>query len=362
MSPEKHNFSPDYAISPGEILEEMLEARGIKKAEFAERCGRPSKTISGILNGHVAITPETAIQFERVLGTAASLWTNLESRYRLRLAEREASKATQEQLDWAKLFPVAKLVEHNAISKPADSSERVRILMEFFGVASVEAWHQIFDRQRAAYRQSNSFKSAGAAVASWIRMGEKTAEEIVCQPYDRGAFLEALRFVRSVTTYSASKWYPEMMGRCAEAGVAVVLVKELPKTRLSGAARWLTKDKALIQLSLRHKRDDHFWFSFFHEAGHVLLHGKKQWFLDDAKNGTGEAEEEADRFAADFLISPTAFGAFCERSDFVGAAIRNFAHEQGISAGIVVGRLQHEGFIEYRHHNNLKVRLEWADD
>ena len=100
MSPEKHNFNPDYAISPGEILEEMLEARGIKKAEFAERCGRPSKTISGILNGHVAITPETAIQFERVLGTAASLWTNLESRYRLRLAEREATDPeTKKEID-----------------------------------------------------------------------------------------------------------------------------------------------------------------------------------------------------------------------------------------------------------------------
>jgi addiction module HigA family antidote len=362
MSPEKHTFSPDYAISPGEILEEMLETRGIKKAEFAERCGRPAKTISGILNGHVAITPETAIQFERVLGTAASLWTNLEARYRLRLAEREASKATQEQLDWAKMFPVAKLVEHEAIPKPADSSERVRILMEFFGVASVEAWHQIFDRQRAAYRQSSSFKSAGAAVASWIRMGEKAAEEIRCQSYDRGAFLEALRIVRSVTTERVSKWYPEMMERCAEAGVAVVLVRELPKTRLSGAARWLTKDKALIQLSLRHKRDDLFWFSFFHEAGHVLLHGKKQWFLDDAKNGTGEAEEEADRFAADFLIDPAAIGAFCERGDFGGAAIKQFADEQGIAPGIVVGRLQHEGFIEYRYHNKLKVQLKWADD
>ena len=92
MAPEKHEFKPDYAIPPGEILAEMLEARGLKKAEFAERCGRPAKTISGILNGHVAITPETAIQFERVLGTTASLWTNLEARYRLRLAEREANQ------------------------------------------------------------------------------------------------------------------------------------------------------------------------------------------------------------------------------------------------------------------------------
>lgn len=362
MPPEKNSFSPDYAISPGEILEEMLESRGIKKTEFAERCGRPAKTISGILNGHVAITPETAIQFERVLGTAASLWTNLESRYRLRLAEREVSKPTQEELDWVKLFPVSKLVEHNVIPKPENSSEKVRNLMEFFGVASVEAWRQIFNRQRAAYRQSPSFKSAGAVVAAWIRMGEKAAEEIVCEPFDRGAFLSALHAIRSVSTQHASKWYPEMKGRCAEAGVAVVLIKELPKTRLSGAARWLTKDKALVQLSLRHRSDDHFWFSFFHEAGHILLHGKKQWFLDDDKTGTGEAEEEANRFAADFLVEPGAFESFCDGGDYREAAIRHFAREQGIAPGIVVGRLQHNRMIGWSNHNGLKIRLRWADE
>lgn len=363
MAPDKHEFKPDYAISPGEILAEMLEARGIKKAEFAERCGRPAKTISGILHGHVAITPETAIQFERVLGTAASLWTNLEARYRLRLAEREANDPSEEQLRWARTFPIAKLVECEAFPKPANASEKVRSLLEFFGVASVDAWDLWFEKQGVAYRKSRSFQSAGAAVAAWVRMGERTAEGILCQPFDRADFIEALEAVRRLTTRPVSMWYPEMRDRCADGGVAVVLTKELPKTRLSGAARWLTKDKALIQLSLRHPSDDHFWFSFFHEAGHILLHGKKQVFLDDMNGATGiEEEDEADQFAGDFLIGPAAFKMFRARGDFSVPAIQKFAKSEAIAAGIVVGRLQHEELIKYGSHNGLKVRLEWATD
>ena len=224
------------------------------------------------------------------------------------------------------------------------------------------AWRRWYAKQKTAYRKSPSFQSAGSAVAAWIRLGEKEAEAIVCQPFDRAAFIKALKATRALTTRPVPEWHPEMRDRCAEAGVAFVLVKELPKTRLSGAARWLTKDKALIQLSLRHRSDDHFWFSFFHEAGHILLHGKKQLFLDDVKGAAGTEEDEADRFAGDFLIAPAAFSEFRAVGDFGAAALQEFARNQGIAPGIVVGRLQYEELIEYRWHNGLKVRLKWADD
>src|SRR5439155_25054535 len=92
---------------------------------------------------------------------------------------------------------------------------------------------------------------------------------------------------------------------CASAGVAVVFVGEIGKTRASGAARWLTPTKALIQLSLRHKSDDHLWFSFFHEAAHILLHSKKETFIHEGQNGPHPVEElelEADAFATNGLI------------------------------------------------------------
>ena len=94
---------------------------------------------------------------------------------------------------------------------------------------------------------------------------------------------------------------PEMKRLCAEAGVAVALVREMKKVPWNGATRWLTPNKAMILLSLRGRGEDKFWFSFFHEAGHVLHDGKKDLLInDDSKDDPREVR--ANDFAAEWLI------------------------------------------------------------
>jgi HTH-type transcriptional regulator / antitoxin HigA len=163
-----------------------------------------------------------------------------------------------------------------------------------------------------------------------------------------------------------AKFVPELQRFCAECGVAVVFVREIPGkqgTRLCGAARWLTPEKALIQLSVRYKDDGNLWFSFFHEAAHILLHSKKAFFVDDRiGEGADEQEVEADNFARNLLIPPNALQKFITGNLFTDAALRRFAEEIGIAPGIVVGRLQHDGKIAYNIGNNLKARYEWAQD
>jgi Zn-dependent peptidase ImmA (M78 family) len=135
------------------------------------------------------------------------------------------------------------------------------------------------------------------------------------------------------------------------------LVPEIKNAPVSGATQWLTSEKAMIQLSLRYKTNDQFWFTFFHEAGHILFGGKKEAFID-LNHATGEGEAEADRFAATHLIPPH------RASELVGLkstqAIQNFANSIGIAPGIVVGRLQHEKIIRYDQFNGLKMRYQWA--
>jgi hypothetical protein len=127
-------------------------------------------------------------------------------------------------------------------------------------------------------------------------------EKIRCEPYSEAKFRQALHAARAVAAEMPRDFAARLAAICAEAGVALVFVPELPKTRVSGATRWLTPEKAMIQQSLRHRRDDQFWFTFFHEAGHVLLHGKREVFIDGAEREQNDCETEADRFASDFLI------------------------------------------------------------
>ena len=351
-------YAPDYATSPGEVLESYLAARGMTKAELASRCGRPTKTISEIIHGKAAITPETALQLERVLGRPASLWQNLEANYRLRLAQKGEAGELGKYLAWAKRFPVRELVAKGSIDEPHDDADLVAKLFAFFGVGTMNGWKASFGGTQVAYRRSPSFVAAPESVSAWIRQGEILAEQIECKPFDEKAFRTVLEHARELTSRSVPDVWEGLVSEAATAGVAVALVAEFPKTHLSGIARWLTKDKALIQLSLRYKTNDHLWFSFFHEAGHLLLHGKKTIFVDEKGGDHAELEEEANKFARNLLIPLAAYNQFVSAKDFSTTSIKRFASQQRVGAGIVVGRLQHEGHLHYGVHNGLKERLE----
>ena len=210
---------------------------------------------------------------------------------------------------------------------------------------------------QVAYRTSQAFESDPGAMSAWLRKGELIAREITCKPYDEAAFKAALKTIKSVTLKPPEEFQHEVVRLCADAGVAMAFVPELPKMRASGATWWLTPNKAVVLLSLRYKSDDHLWFSFFHEAGHILLHGKKDVFIED--NQSSDKEDEANRFASEFLIPASKLKTFMLSTRLSKEAIRAFAAELGIAPGIVVGRLQHDSFLPVTHCNELKTRLVW---
>ena len=161
-------------------------------------------------------------------------------------------------------------------------SEEVSSCLQFFDLPSVPAWREAYSslQQLAAFRTSPSFESRSASVAAWLRQGEIEAERIECRPWDVEKFQESLRYIRSLTQISdPNRYIPALQEHCSNAGVAVAIVRAPNGCRASGAVRFLSQTKALLQLSLRHLTDDHFWFTFFHEAGHLMLHGERSLFL-----------------------------------------------------------------------------------
>jgi HTH-type transcriptional regulator / antitoxin HigA len=361
----QNQYAPDYVSLPGETLEEILEEKGMSQTELAERTGRPKKTISEIINGKAAITPETALQLERVLGVSASFWNNRERQYREALARQEENERLKNQVSWLKQIPVRDMIQQQWIEFYEDKVTQLREVLNFFAVASPEQWEEIWSKTISVnYRKSKTFESDDSAVAAWLRKGEIDSESIACADYDANKFKEALQKIRTLTQDSPDMFQPEIVKLCADSGVALVFVPQLPKTRTCGATHWLSQKKALIQLSLRYKTNDHFWFSFFHEAGHILLHGKKEVFLegkDIQDNSKQDKEKEADNFAADLLIPPNELKQFIESPQRLSKeAIQQFAFSIGIAPGIVVGRLQKEKILPQSHCNGLKQKFEWT--
>ena len=360
MANPSHQFSPDYAVAPGRILEERLGARNLSHAEFARRCGRSAKLISEIIAGKAPVEPETALQFEKVLGVDASIWIGVEAKYRLHQAKLAEEADVAGSLAWLRSFPLPELVKRGAIGQPESDSDAFSKLLSFFGVGSVEAWHLKHDREKVVYRHSPAFDSDEAALATWLRLGEIDADGQECAEYAKPGFKRALGGIRGLTREPIEGALARARRLCNESGVALTMVEPLPKVALSGAAWWLAPGKAVIQLSGRHKTDDHLWFSFFHEAAHILLHSKKGVFVDGKGRGDDDIEAEANEFAEMLLIPRPAWNRYLQSFQFTEGGIRAFADEQGIAPGIVVGMLQHERKLPWRTGlNDLKERYEW---
>jgi addiction module HigA family antidote len=368
----RNEYLPETVSPPGETLQELLDERHMTQVQLADRTGRPKKTINEIIKGKAPITPETALQLERVLGVTASFWNARESHYQQYLAREHEREQLTGYTDWLKELPIAEMAKMGWIERRNDDIEQIREILSYFGVASPRQWKEVLLKPQVSFRHARTFESSPAHLGAWLRRGEVEAQAIVCCPYDRGEFETALQRARRLTVDSDLQALRKV---CAGAGVAVVFVPQLPKSRVSGATRWLSPTKAVIQLSVRYRTDDHLWFTFFHEAGHILLHGKRDVFIEYAAKAedsqlpqnpsTATEEAEADAFASEFLIQAEKlqrFRAAALQKRISENMVRQLADELGIAPGIVVGRLQFLGWLPYTHLNKLTRRFTWPHE
>jgi HTH-type transcriptional regulator/antitoxin HigA len=362
MSTTENGFKPDYAVHPGMLLEQELEHGGLSQAEFARRIARSAKLVSEIISGKNPIEPETALQFERVLGIGADVWLGLEARYRLAQARAAEHKSLQSAAVWLSKFPLRELTAWGIVRKAGDTSEKARDLLAFFGVASPDAFESRYAQITVHYRRSKTMRASTEALLTWLRCGEVKASLEKVPAFDKAKFNSALYRIRSLTTEKIETFRPKMTAICKEAGVVFVLIPPLPRTCLSGAAYWAKGVTPVIQQSLRHKTNDHFWFTFFHEAGHIILHNSKDVYADDERGQGNDVETEANAFATDKLVGTQRLEDFIASGRRGAQDVVAFAKSAGVHPGIVVGMLQHHGVLHWSHLNRLKSTFEWKSD
>ena len=360
----QNEYAPESVSPPGGTLQDLLNEHQMAQAELAARTGRPPRLINEIIRGKASITPATALQFEKVFGVPAHFWLNRERDYQEYLERRKDQERIETQVRWLDCLPVRELRRRGHISGTRDKREQVLECLRFFGVASPEAWRDVYETPQASFRRSRAFTSDPGAVAAWLRAGELISDQQVGTPCSRERLRSLIPKIRCFTMLDAVDLQRKLGEVCADVGVVIAFVPEVPGARVSGATRWLSPQRALIQLSLRYKTDDHLWFTFFHEMGHILLHGKKDVFLE-YDGGSSPEEQEADRFSAEALIPPEDYRRLLKKGREVKGhwsknLVKRFADEIGIAPGIVVGRLQHDGHLPRTHLNDLKRRFEWS--
>jgi len=351
------DFRPDWISPPGDSIADLLEERGWSQTSFAERMEYTEKHVSLLINGKVALSEEAAFKLEKVTGIPAGFWLTREAHYREALGRAGEEKTLAKESDWLKELPIKHMLDNRWIERCSNPGAQVAECLRFFGVASPNAWLTSYKEPLAAFRASKRFTMDPAATSTWLRQGEREASSIETQPYDKAAFKSSLTLIRSLVSESDPQTFvPRLTEYCAAVGVAVVFASAPKGCPVSGATKWLSPTKALLMLSLRHKTNDHLWFSFFHEAGHLILHGKRMMFIDGDGGFDDELEEEANRFARDVLIPPSYADALSTLPTTEADIVR-FARSVGIAPGIVVGRMQKQGLLEWSTRlNHLKEK------
>jgi len=352
-------YAPQDRTPPGDTLAETLEALGMTQIDLADRVGLSRKTVNQIIQGSAPITAETAIKLETALGTPAAFWLNLDANYQEFLARKAQQINFQDAISWLKRIPYKEMVGLGWLPAGVSDEEKVGYTLAFYGTATPALWESYWAKFTVRFRKSKLATDELGIASAWLRKGELDAQKIQTQPFDAEKFKAALKQIRALTKKQPAEFQHKMQQLCAEAGVALVFTPELKKLRVSGATYWLTKDKAIIQLSLLYKSDDHFWFTFFHEARHVLQEIKTGVFVEGLKDGD-DAERDANAFACEFLIPKDQYTVFIQSRDFAQHEVASFAQRLDIAPGIVVGRLQHDKIIRFDRLNFLKRRFVWA--
>ena len=345
---------------PGDTIQEHIDFIGMSQAELAERMGRPREKINDLIKGREPITVPTAFQLENVLGIPAGFWLNSEKSYRKELYELQRQEEHEKKQDWLKAFPVNEMKKLGWLPDTREKHILVDSLLKFFGVASPQEWEYIYVKAElsVAFRVSLAHTQSPHAISVWLRKGELQAGEIEIAEFDKKKFKAALADIKEMAFLMPDDFTQQLQSICAKCGVAVVFTRNLPQAPISGATRWF-HNKPIIQLSGRFKTNDHFWFTFFHEAAHIILHGKKDIFLENVK-GTEtdqEKEEEANAFAAKALIDEKDWNEIVNNLPLKILEIERYAKKLGVAPGIIIGRLQHENLVLKAFGNELKTKV-----
>ncbi len=348
VNKKDNNFMPTVALPPGVTIRENMDYLGMTQKELALRLSITEKHLSHVLNGDSPITYDTALKLESVIGPSAEFWMKLETNYQLNKYRLEEEGKLKEDLDILKNIPYRDMAANGWVEKERDLKKRVLNTRDFFGVGSLSAIKKTYAVAYRTHNSSNTISDYG--ILAWLRKAEIEGVKKQVEKFDKSRLRKLIPRYRELTLLHPEGFYPELERLCAEAGIALVLAEYIPKTYICGATVW-RDNRAIVALSMRGKRADVFWFTFFHEVAHLLNHTRKEVHI--IFENTDE-QDQANEIASNYLISKKEYTNFIENHNFTDIdEIRKYAEEIGIASYVLIGRLQHDKLIDYPSYNHL---------
>lgn len=351
-------FEPQWFSKPGDTLAALMAAGSLTDTEVAARGNFDLALVRNLLTGSVDIDDGIALRLADSVGGTSAFWLRRQSNYQASLERMAQSLPKELAMAWLRHFPTRELSYSGWLKQSSNRQEMTKSCLAYFGVTGPEEWkHRYCDTVNdIAFRTSESFLSKAGPLSAWVRRGEIEAATIRTAEWNRERLINSIPELKKLTwRKDPTKFVAELRAVCAEAGIALVFVRPPSGCRASGATRFVTPGRAILIQSFRYLSDDQFWFTFFHEIGHLVIHGKDSTFIETDEAAKSVREAEANAFAANTLIPLTRASELASLKSDKMSIIR-FAVSIGVAPGLVVGQMQHSGIIGYNQLNFLKRR------
>lgn len=356
--------SPAIVPPPGERLLDEIESRGWTQQDFAKIISRPPQVISEIIAGKKQITAQTALEFGKAFGTSAEFWNRLEADHQLHMLKKKPSDGSIETKSHLyKLLPVRELLQRGwlRLKDPNDSNELTKELCRFMNVSSVDETLKVAVNFKATDSEKRT-PEARAQIA-WVLRVQNLARQQTVKEFCLDSLDNLVEELLKLTTNPGSvKKVPQLL---KDFGIRFVIVPHLQKTYADGAAFRLDGDerKPVIAVTLRYDRNDNFWFVLLHELAHIYNRHPDillETVIDkDGQQVKSEIEQEADSAARNWLINVYTYQDFVEENfhEVSDEKIITFAKKVKRHPGIVVGRLQRDGLLNYSQSRHLLEKV-----
>lgn len=250
-------------------------------------------------------------------------------------------------------FPYANMASFEWVKPTRKIEEKVLALFDFFGVADHSAWEAYYYKQelKVNFRISLAHTNESMAVSAWLREGEIRAKSMKAPKFNATLLKESLNEIKGIMAKHPESFFKDVQKICYQAGVIVLYTPCLSKAPIHGSTRWLG-ETPLVQLSARYKTNDKFWVIFFHEIGHILLHGKKYISIENIEYSDQdlEKEKEADDFAIKYTFSEEQEKEVIDStplSPLPTEDIIHFAKKFNTHPALIIGKFHKKELIHY---------------
>lgn len=355
-------LSSDFIICPGEIVNDVLTDRNMLQSELAQRTGYTEAYVSQVISGHKRISTQFAKKLEYALGVDAAFWLNLQANHDAELATfNEQYSITEEECDILKLLkePVKYLRGKGLITAEGDSLCVIE-LRKILRVGSLTNIPKL--TYGGAFRIKSPVSVDVYVLCAWIRLCELATEQIeISSGLDVNKLISKIPEIKALMFAPTENMAQGLQDIFAECGIAFCVMKNFRGAPVQGYIKHRPDGTLLMAMTIRKSFADIFWFTLFHEIGHVINDdlGSADSFVDFLFDGP--SEKQADKFAADTLLDPVSYTAFVGYGDYSIESINRYAELQKVKNYIVIGRLQKDGLLDYSHFAAEKIRYKWAE-